>query len=125
MPGNIKNRLLVAAGTIALGIGIIGVFVPVLPTTPLLLLAAVCYLRGSRRLYDSLLRNRFFGTYLRNYLEGRGMSLKMKVWTLSFLWLTVLCAFLFAADNLAVRIILAAVLAGVTAHILLIRTVKQ
>jgi len=125
MPGDIKRRLFVAAGTVALGAGIIGIFLPVLPTTPFLLLAAVCYLRGSRRLYDSLLRNRFFGAYLRNYLEGRGMSIKMKFWTLIFLWLTVLCTFFFATDNLTVRIILAAVLAGVTAHILLIKTVKR
>jgi uncharacterized membrane protein YbaN (DUF454 family) len=73
------------AGTIALGIGVIGIIVPVLPTTPFLLLAAICYMRGSHRLYNALLCNRFIGSYVRNYLEGRGMSRKMKMWTLSML----------------------------------------
>jgi uncharacterized membrane protein YbaN (DUF454 family) len=76
----LKNWLFIIAGTIAVGIGVIGIIVPVLPTTPFLLLAAICYMRGSQRLYNALLYNRFIGSYVRNYLEGRGMSLKMKIW---------------------------------------------
>lgn len=120
-----KRRILIVIGTIALGLGILGIFLPVLPTTPFLLLAALCYMRGSRRLYEALLRNRFFGSYIRNYLEGRGMSRKMKIWTLSFLWVTIICTALLATDNLLIRIILAVVLIGVTIHILLIKTYKN
>ena len=68
----LKRRLFVIAGTIALGIGVVGIIIPVLPTTPFLLLAAICYMRGSQWLYNALLCNRFVGTYVRNYLEGRG-----------------------------------------------------
>jgi uncharacterized protein len=120
-----KQQLYVAAGTVSLGIGVVGIIIPVLPTTPFLLLAAVCYLRGSQKLYASLLRNRLIGTYISNYLEGRGMSVKMKIWTLALLWITIISTAMFAVDGLIIRIILAAVLAGVTFHILLIKTVKQ
>src|SRR4030043_203638 len=85
-PDKLKRRLFVIAGSITLGIGVVGIIVPVLPTTPFLLLAAICYMRGSQQLYNALLCNRFIGSYVRNYLEGRGMSLKMKIWTLSLLW---------------------------------------
>jgi len=118
----LKRRLFVTAGTIALGTGIVGIIVPVLPTTPFLLLAAICYMRGSQRLYGALLSNRFIGSYIGNYLEGKGMSLKMKIWTLSLLWVAIVCTALVANDSLLIRIILAAVLVGVTIHILLIKT---
>jgi uncharacterized membrane protein YbaN (DUF454 family) len=122
--GKLKSRLFIIAGTIAIGIGVIGIIVPVLPTTPFLLLAAICYMRGSPRLYNLLLSNRFIGSYIRNYLEGRGMSLKMKIWTLSLLWVAIACSAMLATDSLIIRIILAVVLTGVTIHILLIKTVK-
>ena len=124
-PDMLKRRLFVVVGTIALVLGIIGIIIPVLPTTPFLLLAAICYLRGSQRLYNALLGNRFVGSYIKNYLEGRGMPLKMKIWTLILLWIAIVCSALLATDSLIIRIILAVVLAGVTIHILLIKTVKK
>jgi len=125
IPDKLKRRLFVIAGTIALGIGVVGIIVPVLPTTPFLLLAALCYMRGSQRLYHALLYNRFIGSYVRNYLEGRGMSLKMKIWTLSLLWVAIVCTAVLAIDSLTIRIILAVVVIGVTIHILLIKTTKK
>jgi uncharacterized membrane protein YbaN (DUF454 family) len=120
----LKSRLFVIAGTIALVIGVFGIITPVLPTTPFLLLAAICYMKSSQRLYNALLHNRIFGTYIRNYLEGRGMSLKMKIWTLSLLWIAIICTAFLATESLVLRIILAVVVIGVTAHILLIKTIK-
>ncbi len=122
---NLKRRLFIIAGTIAIGVGVIGIVVPVLPTTPFLLLAATCYIRGSQRLYNALLCNRFIGSYVRNYLEGRGMSLKMKIWTLSLLWVAIICTVVFATDSLIIRIILAVVLTGVTIHIFTVKTAKK
>jgi uncharacterized membrane protein YbaN (DUF454 family) len=121
----LKRRLFVIAGSIALGIGVFGIIMPVLPTTPFLLLAAICYMRGSKRLYNALLCNRFVGNYVRNYLEGRGMSLKMKIWTLSLLWIAIVCTAALATDSLVIRIILVAVLIGVTIHILKVKTSKK
>src|SRR4030043_1367749 len=123
--GKLKRRFFVIVGTIAVGMGVFGIIVPVLPTTPFLLLAAICYMRGSQRLYNALLCNRFIGSYVRNYLEGRGMSLKMKVWTLSLLWIAIVCTALLAIDSLIIRIILAVVLVGVTIHILTVKPAKK
>jgi uncharacterized membrane protein YbaN (DUF454 family) len=121
----LKRRIFVIAGSIALAIGVIGIIMPVLPTTPFLLLAAICYMRGSQRLYNALLCNRFIGSYVRNYLEGRGMSLKMKIWALSLLWAAIVCTAVLVTHSLIIRIILAFVLIGVTIHIILIKTVKN
>ena len=125
MPGKLKGRLFVIAGTIALVLCVVGIILPVLPTTPFLLLAAICYMRGSQRLYNALLRNRFIGSYVRNYLEGRGMSLRNKIWTISMLWIAILCTAFLVTESLVIRIILVVVLVGVTVHILLIRTIKN
>ncbi|MFA5317094.1 MAG: YbaN family protein [Dehalococcoidales bacterium] len=118
----LKGRIFVIAGSIALVIGVIGIIIPVLPTTPFLLLAAICYMRGSQRLYNALLSNRFVGNYIRNYLEGKGMSLKMKIWTLSLLWISIVLTATLFTDSLIIRIILMVVLIGVTIHILKIKT---
>lgn len=123
--GTFKRSLLIAAGTLALGVGVIGIFIPLLPTTPLLLLAAFCYIRSSQRLYAALLRNRLVGSYVMNYMQGRGMSVRIKLLTLSLLWLTLGCSAAFATDKLAIRIVLLVVLAAVTIHIILLRNAVQ
>jgi len=125
MSNRLQRWLLILAGSLCVAIGTIGVFVPVLPTTPFLLLAAACYARGSRRLYGSLLNNRSVGSYLRGYLEGRGMTRRSKVWTLSLLWVGITLAAALATDSLMVRMLLAAVLVGVTIHILTVGTVRR
>ena len=109
--------MFIAAGSISLGIGIVGIVVPLLPTTPFLLLAAYCYSRGSRRLYNRLLSNKLVGSYLRNYLEGKAMSLKAKAWSLSILWVVIGCTAAFATDSLIIRIVLLAVGSAVTVHV--------
>ena len=124
MPAKLKRRLLIAAGTICTAIGIVGIFVPILPTTPFLLLAAACYIRSSPKLYRWLTGNRVFGTYVKNYLEGKGMPLKIKVLTIALLWITIGCSIIFAVDNLVVRILLIIIAAGVTTHVALIKTAK-
>jgi uncharacterized membrane protein YbaN (DUF454 family) len=119
---NLKRRIFVIIGSIFLTIGVIGIIVPILPTTPFLLLAAICYMRGSQRLYNALLSNRFMGTYIKNYLEGKGMSLKIKIWTISFLWVAIILSAAFVTDSLIIRVVMALVLIGVTLHILKFKT---
>ncbi len=121
----LKKWLLIAAGTFCVITGLIGVFFPVLPTTPFLILAALCYMRSSERLYRLLMGNRLCGSYIRNYLEGRGMTLKAKILTLLLLWLILGATISFAVSGLVVRSILLAVGAGVTIHILAIRTLTE
>jgi uncharacterized membrane protein YbaN (DUF454 family) len=120
-----KRRLFVTAGTITLTLGVIGIIVPVLPTTPFLILTAIYYTRGSERLYNALLTNRLCGSYIKNYLEGRGMSAGAKIRTLALLWVSIICTEVFLAETLFVRILLGVVLAGVTIHILSIKTLTK
>ena len=124
MPEKLKRRLLIAAGTISTAIGIVGIFVPILPTTPFLLLAAAFYLRSSQKLYDRLLNNRFIGAYVRNYLRGKGMPRKVKIITILLLWITITCSIIFAVQGLIIRAILLIIAIGVSVHILLIKTTK-
>lgn len=125
MPEKLKRRLLIVAGTVSTATGIIGIFVPILPTTPFLLLAAACYLRSSQRFYNGLLNNRFFGAYVRNYLQGRGMPLKIKIFTILLLWATITCSIVFAVQALVIRVILLIIAAGVTVHVAMIKTTRE
>jgi uncharacterized membrane protein YbaN (DUF454 family) len=122
---SLKRALLIIAGTIALFLGILGIIVPILPTTPFLLLAAACYMRSSERFYRLLIQNRVIGSYIKNYIEGKGMPLRVKLLTLVLLWTGILCAIIFATDNLILRIALLFIAAGVTIHIVLIRNRKK
>ena len=120
----VKRRLLIGAGTLSTGLGIIGIFVPILPTTPFLLLAAACYMRSSERLYRWLINNRIFGAYVRNYIEGKGMPVKIKMFTILLLWLTIALTIVFGGQNKVIKTVLICIAVGVTAHIALIRKRK-
>ncbi len=74
-----KRYLLTAGGVASLGLGALGVVLPLLPTTPFLLLAAACFFQSSDRLYDWLMRHRWFGPYIRNHREHRAITLGAKV----------------------------------------------
>ncbi len=121
MQDKLKRRLLVVAGIIFTGIGIIGIVVPILPTTPFLLLATACYMRSSQRLYNWLLNNRLLGIYISSYVQGKGMPLRVKVFTLILLWITIGLSIWFVAQDILIRVILVIVAAGVTTHIVLIK----
>lgn len=81
-----KRMLWIAAGAFFLLLGVIGAILPVLPTTPFLLLTSACWARGSQPFYHWLLHNRFFGRSIRDYIEGRGIPLRTKIWSMMILW---------------------------------------
>ena len=85
-----KKALLVAAGSLCIVLAVLGVFLPLLPTTPFLLLASACYVRSSERLHGWLMGNRLLGGYIRNFKERRGVPLRAKFVTVVFLWLPLL-----------------------------------
>jgi uncharacterized membrane protein YbaN (DUF454 family) len=124
MSAALKRHLLIALGTLCLAIGIVGIFTPILPTTPFLLLAAYCYLRSSQRFHSWLMNNRVFGGYIRNYTEGRGIPLKVKLFTISLLWVTIGISIWLVA-NMVVTAILLVVAVGVSLHIAFIRRKKD
>ncbi len=117
--------LLVTAGFLFVALGAVGVFLPLLPTTPFLLLAAACFARSSERFYRWLLGNRWFGAYVRDYREGRGVPVRVKIFTLALMWGAILLSVAFAVSNLFVRIILVVIAAGVTLHIVSIRRKRR
>jgi hypothetical protein len=123
--GRFTRALLAAAGSISLGLGVAGVFLPLLPTTPLLLLAAACYVRSSERMSRWLLDHPHLGPYIRDYREGRGMPLRAKVTTLVVLWLTIGISVVFGVSAFWLRLLLVAIATAVTVHLLRMKTRRQ
>jgi uncharacterized protein len=116
--------LLIIVGTISVFLGLLGIILPLLPTTPFLLLAAASFARSSDKFYNWLLNNRIFGSYIRNYREGKGIPIKVKITAIIFLWSTILITALIFVPILAVKILLIAIAMGVTIHILKLSSLK-
>jgi uncharacterized protein len=120
----IKKAVLISAGVLCVVLGFIGIFIPILPTTPFLLLAAFFFTRSSNRALHWLENNRWFGKYIRNYRAGLGMPAREKVVTLTLLWLTIGFSAIFLIENGWVRMVLFVVAVGVTAHLMRIKTYR-
>jgi hypothetical protein len=80
---------LLAIGWLSVALGVIGIFLPVLPTTPFLLLAAACFMRSSKRFYLWLVNHRQLGPWIVDYLEGQGIPLKGKIYSIGLMWLSI------------------------------------
>ena len=123
-----KNRLvrslLFAAGTLTLVLGAIGIVLPILPTTPFLLISVACYLKSSERMAHWMLNNKYFGTYIRNYKEGKGIPMKTKLFAIAVLWITIAISGLVLVPILMVQIILFVVATAVTVHLVRIPTYR-
>lgn len=109
-------------GSVALALGLIGLFVPLLPTTPFLLLASACYLRGSPRMHHWMVSNRLFGAQLRHYQLHRGLPLRTKYLAIALTWLSLLVSMLVVGRPL-LQALLGMIGLGVTIFILRLKTV--
>ena len=107
---------LIIIGCIALALGVLGLFLPLLPTTPFLLLASACFARGSDRMHRWLLNHGVFGAYLRSFEEGKGIPLRAKIVAISVLWVS-MCVSIAIVNHLALRILLVAIGLGVTIYL--------
>ncbi|WP_017523710.1 YbaN family protein [Pusillimonas noertemannii] len=105
-------------GSIALALAIIGAAIPLVPTTPFLLLAAACFMRGSERMYRWLTGNRVFGRYLLDFQERKGVTLRVKLTAIAVMWVS-LSYSIYMLPSLALRIPLALMGIGVTAYLAL------
>lgn len=119
-----QRKLFIVLGTLCVALGVLGMFLPVLPTTPFLLLAAACYGRSSERCYRWLTSNRWCGEYIRNYREGRGLPMRQKILTLLLLWLTIGSTVYWALSQWWLRALLIGIATGVTIHLLRIKTYR-
>ncbi len=124
---NIKKPihiLLLIIGFISVGLGFAGIFIPVLPTTPFLLLSAAIFARTSPRFYNWLITNRYFGSYIHNYRNGNGIPLKSKIIAITMVWTSILFSVLFLINNIIADIILIAIAIAVSIYLLSIKSKK-
>lgn len=115
-----RKVLLLAAGWALLALGAVGAFVPVLPTTPFVLVSAGCFSCASPRLYGALSRNRFFGPYIENYRAKTGITNAAKARGIIVVWALLILS-MAHLRRLPITLALIAVGIGVTIHLLMIR----
>lgn len=116
--------LLIIIGSISVLLGFMGIFLPILPTTPFLLLAAACYIRSSEKFYNWLINHRFLGIYIKSYLEGKGIPLKTKIFAISSLWITISISIMFFIGPVLIKLLLLIIATVVTIHIISIKTLQ-
>ncbi len=117
MTSRLLKALLVLCGTVSVALGVVGIFLPLVPTTVFLLLAAACYARSSDRFYRWLVTHRWLGSYIRNHYEGRGMRRRDKTVTLIALWAGIGATAFWTVDAVWLRVVLFGIALGVTIHV--------
>lgn len=122
----VNNRfnkfLLITAGVISVFLAFLGIFLPILPTTPFLLLAAFLFSKSSDKFYYWLINNKLFGSFIKNYREGKGVSRQAKFISLTSLWLVMGSTIIYAIHIIYIKILLLLIAIAVTVHLLKIPT---
>ena len=103
------KAILIIAGTISLVLGVIGIFVPGLPTTPFLVLTAGLYIRSSEKLYKMLIRNKYLGSYITEFQIRKGMTTKMKIYSISVMWIMIVMSITLFITPVLLKVIIAGV----------------
>lgn len=122
---SMTKAILIILGTVSLVIGIVGAFVPILPTTPFVLVAAMCYVRSSPRLYAWVMRSRFAGAHVENVLAGRGIPLSVKIIAVAFSFCMIGYICVFRTESYIVRSVLGALFAVQVFFMVKIPTLKK
>ena len=118
---NLKKKIYICIGLLSVALGIIGAFLPVMPTVPFLLVALFCFERSSKKYHDMILNNKYFGKVLRDYYEGKGLTTSVKIKTILFLSCGIGFSF-YKVQHLHLRIVLAVIWLVVILHIILLKT---
>jgi uncharacterized membrane protein YbaN (DUF454 family) len=118
------KKICILLGSLCVALGIAGIFLPLLPTTPFLLLSAALYAHGSKNMYEKLIEHKQLGPYIRNFREKRAIPLRAKISSVAMLWATILASAFFFTENIWIRILLIFIAIGVTWHILSFKTLK-
>ena len=121
----ILKYILISFGFISLFLGIIGIVVPLLPTTPFVLLAAFLFCKSSDKYHKWIYENKVFGKYLKDYKEGLGISLRLKAFVISLLYITILYSVFFVVNNLWLKLLLIVIAVAVSVHLFMIKTRKD
>ncbi len=109
---------LITIGWLSVALGVIGIFLPLLPTTPFLLLAASCFAKSSTRFHSWLLNQPQLGPYIHLYLDGKGIPLKAKAYILLLMWFTISTSALFLVNPVGLKVMLFGIATGVSIYIL-------
>ncbi|MAG58571.1 MAG: hypothetical protein CMJ83_19965 [Planctomycetes bacterium] len=112
-------------GVLFVAVGTVGIFLPVLPTTPFILLAAACFARGSRRAHAWLLRTRVFGPMIERWQRERTISVRAKLTAVSLQTFTIGAAVIWAAEYPAAWVPLVVIGVGVSVYVLRIPTTRD
>ncbi|MGL4909182.1 MAG: YbaN family protein [Bacteroidales bacterium] len=119
---SLRKSIFIACGVISLALGILGAFLPLLPTTPFILLSAWLFARSSQKYYQRLIQHKWLGPYIRSYQEDKAIPLHAKVSAITLLWVTMLCTIIFFAPFWGLRLLLLTIATTVTWHILSFKT---
>jgi uncharacterized membrane protein YbaN (DUF454 family) len=118
---NIKKILLFASGCISIVLGTFGIFLPILPTTPFVILAGICFSASSPKMYEIIRKSKFFGPYIENYRNKSGVPMKVKITSIISLWILLALSAFFMNKRIA-YIIFPLIGCAVTIHIILLKT---
>lgn len=121
----LKKYLLVFSGLVSVALGVIGIIMPLVPTTPFMLLAAACFLKSSPRLHTWLTGHPLFGRYILSYQLYRAVSVRVKIATLIMLWASILSSAFLVVSIWPVRIVLLFIATGVTVHVLSLNNLTE
>lgn len=124
MKKKLKKTLFVSLGTFSLILGSIGIVLPLLPTTPFLLLSAFFYLRSSKKLYHWLINHRILGLYIHSYITYKAIDLKTKIFSIGLLWITLVMSMVIVG-RLYVTLLLIVIGLCVTIHLLRLKTMSK
>jgi len=120
-----KRVLFALLGILSVILAVVGIFVPLLPTVPFLLLAAYLFAKSSVTMYNWLLSNRWFGKIIRDYKEGKGVPVRIKVYSITLLWLMIGYSILYAVESQTMKIVLLIVGIAVTIHLMMLKSYRE
>lgn len=112
-----RRIVYIILGTAFFILGAIGIFVPLLPTTPFWLLTCWFYIRSSESLYHRVMKNRYFGSYVRGFLVDKAIPMRSKVLSIGLIWLSTLLTSWLLSGYIWIKILLVVISSGVTWHI--------
>ncbi|WP_440895742.1 YbaN family protein [Amphibacillus sp. Q70] len=120
----IKKLFYILFGSMTLGLAILGIFLPILPTTPFLLVSAFFYLRSSKRLYHWLINHKVFGKYIHDYIKYKAIPVKTKISAIVILWLSMIISIIIV-PHIYLKVMLTLIATVVTIYLLTLKTVPQ
>jgi uncharacterized protein len=112
------KKLLLVVGFLSVGLAAAGILLPILPTTPFLLLAAACFFRSSDKLYQWLITHKWFGHYIESWREHKAIPRHGKIVILLLLWASLTYSIFGVISILAIRVLLLLIGLGVTLFVL-------